>query len=91
MLIRVRDGQPVAVEKVDRDDVSLAATTEGLEDFDTIDDLFAYMLRQLALGEIVKADYDENVGFPKFITLENASHNHGIRGITITKFSDLSK
>lgn len=91
MFVRVRVGQPLAIEKVDKEDVSLPATTEGLDDFDTVDDLFEYMLRQLSLGEIVIAEYDDKIGFPKFITLKNTSHNHGIRSISILKFSDLSE
>ncbi|MEQ1763027.1 MAG: DUF6174 domain-containing protein [Pyrinomonadaceae bacterium] len=87
VLIKVMEDAPISVELVDKSDRSIGARKDGFEEVDTINKLFAYMLSELEKGWIVSAEYDEAIGYPRRVFIEEFLGPHGARGIEITKFS----
>lgn len=87
VLIKVDNGQAVAFEVVDKNDISSLARTDGFEELNTIDKLFDYMLRELENGRMVTADYDKSLGYPKFVSISISYESHGSRSIQISKLT----
>lgn len=87
VLIKVDNGRPVSLDVVDKTDVSSLARTDGFEEFDTIDKLFGYMLKELENGRMVRAKYDKKTGFPTWVLIDSSFGIHGSRSITVSKFA----
>jgi hypothetical protein len=90
--IKVRGETAASIEVLDKSDISLLARTDGFEEFDTIPKLFDYLLAQLENGNIIKVDYDRDLGYPKRASVTftyNSSHN--IRSIVISNLLALEK
>ncbi len=82
--LAVENGRMSKIEVIDKSDISMYARTDGFEEFDTIDKLFDYMLRELESGRMVKADYDKELGYPKFVSTLYSYNPHGGRSIAIS-------
>lgn len=87
VLIKVDDGQPVSFKIVDKNDISMYARTDGFEEFDTIDKVFDYMLKELKNGRMVHAKYNKKLGSPKSVAFVFSFEIHGGRSIKISKFA----
>lgn len=86
--ITVESGRMSMIEIVDKSDISMYARTDGFEEFDTIDKLFDYMLRELESGRMVRADYESTTGYPEFVSVVwSFALDHNGRSITISSFS----
>lgn len=84
--ISVIDGKDSAIGLIDPSDKSNLARTDGFEDFDTINKLFAYMLQELERGYLVRFKYDKHLGYPTEVSIIEFLGPHGGRSIDITDF-----
>ena len=88
VLIKVRNGDQISIEMLSKKDeyAEMYRRTDGFEDIDTIDKLFAYLRKELDGGRILSARYDKKFGYPKDASLEFTFATHAILSIKISKF-----
>jgi hypothetical protein len=85
--IEVNDGN-VLTRKPEKERIFVQSSIEeDFKDFDTIDKLFAHILYRLENGEIVEANYDSRLGFPKMASFVfTYTTNHNSLNIQVTDF-----
>lgn len=86
VLIKVRNGERVSIEKVEKGDDTIVSKIDGFEEIDTIDKLFAYLHQRSEKGSLIDGKFNKNLSYPQQITISFSFENHGYHNIVIEKF-----
>ncbi len=84
--ITVSDAKMKKIALVNPKSHTLLDRTDGFEEFDDLNKLFAYLKEALDSGSILNVDYDETYGFPKRAMMRNNYSSHPGPWIVVEQF-----
>lgn len=90
VVIKVRGGERVSIELEAAPRGTYMERTDGFEEVDTIDKLFAYLKKELDSGMQLEVKYDKKSGYPKSSHIIWSWASHGSRSIIISRFTPVS-